>query len=46
MDTLNKKKGNKYLSLVSTDKSKEVLTKYTKSQIKKMINLVIMMKNI
>ena len=29
MDTLKKKSGNKYLVFASTDKSKEVLEKYT-----------------
>ena len=29
MDSLLKKNGNKYLTMVSTDKNKEVLTKYT-----------------
>ena len=32
MDTLEKKNGNKYLILDSTDKTKEVLIKYTKLQ--------------
>ena len=29
MDTLNKKNRNKYLIFASTDKNKEILTKYT-----------------
>ena len=29
MDTLKQKNGNKYLIFASTDKNKEVLTKYT-----------------
>ena len=29
MDILKKKHGNKYVTLVSTDKNKEVLIKYT-----------------
>ena len=53
MVVLKKKNGNKYLTLVSTDKNKQVLIKYTElwDKIKNLIkkindNLMIMMKNI
>ena len=42
MDTLKKKNTNKYLILASTDKNKEVLTKYTKiwNEIKHLIKTI------